>query len=100
MIITLSAQHIDPVSPKIIDSITKSGESLTINGETLDLSGIPDGATLPADAIDSEWIIGPINRIDGELHLTVLLPLGKNATEAQRFPKPITVTQDGEVPLP
>lgn len=81
-------------------SISKSGDTLTINGDSLDLSAIPDGATLPADAIDSEWIVGPVEHIDGELHLTVLLPHGRGAPEAQRFPQPITVTQDGEVTLP
>lgn len=81
-------------------TISKSGDAITINGKPLDLSAVPDGASLPADAIDSEWIVGPVERKDGELHLTVLLPHGKDAPEAQRFPQPITVTQDGEVTLP
>lgn len=80
--------------------VEKAGEVLTINGEAFDFSALPDGGELPADAITSEWIIGPVTRVSGELHLTLILPHGDDAPEATRFPEPITVTGDGPVDLP
>ncbi len=79
---------------------SKTGEVLTINGDSIDLSVIPDGATLPAGAIDSEWIVGPVERIGGVLHVTLLLPHGPNPSPAVAFPEPITVTGDGPVEVP
>lgn len=95
MIIKLSPQRRDDAL-----TVTKAGEVLTINGETFDFSVIPDGATLPAAAVKSEWIGGDVSRIDGALNLTLLLPHGPNATEAQRFPADIVDPPDGEVDLP
>ena len=80
--------------------VSKTGDVLTINGETLDLSALPDGATLPADAVSCEWITGPIERIDGEIHLTLILPHGPNPSPEVAFPEPITVTVDGPITLP
>jgi hypothetical protein len=76
------------------------GEVLTLNGESLDLSVIPDGATLPAAAIDSSWFVGNLYRVGGLLHFTLILPCGPNAPEATLFPAPITVIGDGDIVLP
>ena len=81
-------------------TVTKQGDTLTINGEEFDLSVIPDGATLPADAISSKFFSGPVERINGELHVTLTLPHGPDASEAVTFPQPIIVTEDGKVELP
>ena len=80
--------------------VTKSGDTLTINGVVYDFTPLTEGSTLPAEAIGCEYIVGPVSRVDGEIELTLLLPIGVNATEAQRYPEPITVTSDGEVALP
>lgn len=80
--------------------VSKAGDVLTINGDPIDLSVIPDGATLPAGAIDSEWIVGPVERIDGVLHLTLLLPHGPDPSPAVAFPEPILVASDGPVAVP
>ena len=84
------------------DTLTasKSGAVLTLNGEAFDFGPLPEGATLPAEAIDSDWIVGPVSRIDGELHLTLRLPQGANPSRAVAFPEPIHVTEDGPIPLP
>jgi len=79
--------------------ITKIGETLKINGVPYDFSPLADGATLPREAIDCEWICGNVERINGELVIPILLPHGPDASEAARFPEPINVT-DGEVVLP
>lgn len=80
-------------------TLGKQGDTLTVNGEAFDFSPLPDGADLPGEAINSEWLLGA-KREGGELHITVLLPHGGNAPEETRFPQPITVTADGPVPVP
>lgn len=95
MHITLSPVRMDETL-----TASRSGDVLTLNGEAFDFGPLPEGATLPAEAIDSEWIVGPVLRIDGELHLTLRLPHGPNPSEAVAFPEPVTVTADGPIPLP
>ena len=81
-------------------TLSKSGDALTINGVPYDFSQLPDGATLPKEAIDCEWIVSDVNRINGEIELTILLPHGANASHEARFPEPINMTSDGQVVLP
>lgn len=79
---------------------SRAGGVLTLNGIEFDFTPLPEGATLPAEAIDSPWIVGPVSRINGELHLTLRLPHGPNPPHAVAFPEPIHVTEDGPIPLP
>lgn len=81
-------------------NLEKQGDILTINGDPFDFSPVPEGATLPAEAVDCEFIIGPVERVDGELCLTLLLPHGANPSQAQAFPEPVTAPEDGPIPLP
>ena len=94
MIINLSPQ----VSKKEL-VLSVNGEVLTVNGEEIDFSVIPEGATLPADAVDSEFLVNSIDRIDGEIHLTVLFPVSADASVNARFPEPI-IQSTGQVELP
>lgn len=82
-------------------TVSKSGDTLTINGETFDFSGIPSGATLPKEAIACDWIAGSVER-DGAGVLTVplILPHGPLAPEEARFPQPLEDVPDGPVSLP
>ena len=91
------------LSPVRLDEpldLSVTGDVLVLNGEVLDLSGIPEGATLPADAIASDWVVGDVTRESGDLCLTLRLPCGRDAPEETRFPQPITITEDGPVDLP
>jgi histidinol phosphatase-like PHP family hydrolase len=81
-------------------TVTKQSDVLTINGTEYDFTDLPDGGTLPADAVDSDFVIGSVNRVNGELELTLLLPHSADASEAARFPEPIIDPVDGEVELP
>lgn len=81
-------------------SVTKAGDVLTINGEAFDLSSLPDGATIPHGVVPCELISGPVERIVGEIHLTLLLPHGPKPSAAVAFPEPITVTEDGPITVP
>lgn len=81
-------------------SVSKSGDALTINGVVYDFTPLTEGSTLPAAAVDCEYIVGEVKREDGDIELTLLLPITATASEAARFPQPITVINDGEVALP
>ena len=80
-------------------SVDNTGDVLKLNGVVLYFAQLPDGATLPREAIDCPWIAGDVQRIDGVLHVPLLLPIAADASDAARFPQPITVTQDGPVEL-
>ena len=77
-----------------------AGDVITLNGQDFDFTQLPEGATLPADAIESDYFAGPVSRINGELHLTLRLPHGPNPSQHAAFPEPIHVTEDGPVALP
>lgn len=95
MHITLSPVRMDETL-----AASRAGDVLTLNGEAFDFAQLPEGGTLPAEAITSDWIVGPVSRIAGELHLTLRLPHGPNPSQAVAFPAPLTVLEDGLVPLP
>ena len=82
-----------------IESLAWAGDVLTINGAALDLSGIPEGATLPADAVAHPLVTGEIARQGGALSVTLVLPLGSNPSSEARFPAQVT-GPDGPVPIP
>jgi len=79
---------------------SRDGDKLTLNGEDFDFTDLADGETLPADAVESEWITGDVSRTDGVLHITLRLPHGANAPQETRFPEPIIDPPDGEIALP
>ena len=79
---------------------SRAGDTLTLNGEEFDFGPLEECETLPADAIDSPWIVGDVTRTDGALHITLHLPHGANAPEETRFPEPIIDPPDGEIALP
>ena len=80
--------------------VTKFGDALTIKGVVYDFAPLTEGSTLPAEAIECEYIVGEVKRGDGEIELTLLLPITRDASEAAKYPEPITMTIDGEVVLP
>ena len=91
------------LSPVFMDealALSRAGDVLTLNGQTVDLGALPEGGSLPETAIASPWFAGPVSRIAGDLHLTLILPHGSNAPHETRFPEPITVSVDGPVTLP
>lgn len=89
------------------DELTLSlrGERLNISGDVVDLSSIPDGATVPMEAIDNPFVAGPIERIDGELCVSLLLPRSTpfgvfDEAGTMRPPFEVTITRDGDIALP
>ena len=95
MKITLTPQRRDDTL-----AVSKQGDTLTINGTAFDFSVIPEGATLPASAVDCEFITGNIERINGVLHISLILPHGPNPSQEVAFPAPIINPPDGVLELP
>ena len=58
------------------------------------------GDSLPAAAIASEWFVGSVENVAGELEVTVWLPLPANYSPEQAFPVPLVNVPDGPVALP
>ncbi|GLS29969.1 hypothetical protein SAMN04488498_104326 [Mesorhizobium albiziae] len=81
-------------------TVEKSGDCLVIDGVVFDFTPVPDGATLPQDAIDSEWFAGDVERIAGVLHVTLVLPHGPDPSPTVAFPSDIISPPDGTVELP
>lgn len=91
------------LSPVRLDEtleVSRAGDVLTVNGIPFDFAQLPEGATLPEEAIESAWFIGPVERHDGVLHLTLRLPHGYNPSDAVAFPQPLTSVPDGPLELP
>jgi hypothetical protein len=81
-------------------TLSRNGDALTLNGEVFDFTPLPEGATLPHEAIASDWFAGPVERVGGTLRLTLVLPHGANAPQETLFPAPLTLTGDGPLTLP
>ena len=87
--------------------LSLADDVLTINGEALDLTAIPAGATLPREAVECEWLASDIERdAAGEITLSLILPHGfiadqtTDAAKAVLFPDPLDVTEEGAITLP
>lgn len=93
MLLTLSPQR---SSDTLV--LERYGDLLTFNGAAVNLGEIPEGG----DGYDPEWtwIIEPVTRVDGQLRVTISLPIGPDASDAALWPEPLTLTDDGPVSLP
>lgn len=94
MIIKLS-----PVRSDLQLAVVKAGETLEVNGVALNFSSLADGATLPAEAVGCEFVVAPVERVNGDLVLTLMLPHAADAPQAARFPVDL-YPADGQVQLP
>jgi hypothetical protein len=95
MVIKFNPQHRNDTL-----TLAKQGDTLIVNGSPFDFSPLPDGATLPADAIGHPFFCGPVERINGELHVSIILPIGANPSHQATYPQPITVTANGVIGVP
>jgi hypothetical protein len=78
--------------------LVKNGDTLIVNGDALDFSGLPDAAELPREAMQNSAIDGVASRVGDEIRLTVVLPY-KTLGHVDA-PESITVTADGPIALP
>ena len=81
-------------------TLSRTGDILTINREDFDFSGVPEGATLPRQAVACDWLASDVERIGGVLHLMLILPHGAPAPQETLFPEPIIDPADGRITLP
>ena len=80
--------------------LSRSGDVLTINGAAYDFSPIPEGATLPRAAVACDWLASDVERVDGELRLTLILPHGPDAPRDTLYPARLEQVPDGDIPVP
>jgi hypothetical protein len=76
------------------------GDTLVIDGESFDLSGVAEGCYLPVEAIDSQFFADGVERKAGELHVSLFLTHGANAPIETRFPTQVVTETAGAVPQP
>lgn len=91
---------LSPVRRDDLLSLERTGDKLILNGEAFDFGPLPEGATLPVEAIDSHWFVGPVTRKAGKLQVVLALPHGANAPEGTLFPAPIIDPDNGQIALP
>ncbi len=88
MIVTLSPMRMDQTL-----TAARTGSVLVLNGTPVDLSGY-DMAAAP-----NPWIVGEPFEEAGVWQVTLILPHGADAPEETRFPVPVMMDGDGEIPL-
>ncbi|WP_339484143.1 hypothetical protein [Pseudomonas sivasensis] len=80
------------------------GDVITINGEAVDLSGIPSGYRLPGSAVGNKFFVESdyVERIGKTLHFTLRLPVTWESPEEYRNPaEPIILdARSGPVKFP
>lgn len=91
---------LSPIRTDSLLQVERAGDILTINGQAFDFTSLPDGATIPAGVVPCDWIAGPVDRVGGKIHITIVLPHGANPPDEVAFPSPIIDPPDGEVVLP
>lgn len=91
---------LSPVRSNAHLSVVQEGDVLTLNGQVMDLSPLAEGATLPKEAVSSPFVIAPIERVHGNLVVTLMLPHAADAPESARFPADIYRHENGAVILP
>ncbi len=91
---------LSPIRSDASLQVFRQGDTIKINGVSLNLERLLEGATLPAGAISCAWIGSAAERIDGVLALTIRMPHGAEASEQSRFPVDIVNPPDGRVHLP
>lgn len=81
-------------------SLSRKGDTLSINDVAYDFSPLPEGAVLPRAAVACDLLASDVTRIGGVLQLTLLLPHGANAPPETLFPAPLDLLTDGPARLP
>lgn len=96
MRISFSAQRRDDV----LTLERTATDRLKINGELFNFGPLTEGDILPSGSIPCEWIVGSVERVDGEIHLSLLLPHGSSPDAHVAFPAPIIDPPLGVIDLP
>lgn len=82
-------------------SLDRQGDVLTVNGDALDFSDLPDGGYYPPEAIDNPHVPAGARREDGRIHVAVILPYSvPSAPRSVTHPELLDLVADGPVVLP
>lgn len=81
-------------------SLERQGMALLLNGRHFDFSNLAIGEEASPEPLECDWFVGTIQRTEDGLELSIAYPIGPNATDAQRFPEPLVVSEDGPIKLP
>lgn len=93
MHLTLTPQAGLPGQPET--TLHVQGEILTVDGTAHDLAALADG---PAE--DRPPLVGPVRRIEGAIHATVIVRLDETAADDQPHSPWIIAAIDGPVTIP
>lgn len=80
-----------------------SGDTITVNGVSLDFTRLQEGAKLPPGAVDNMWVVGEVTRENGVICLCLLSPHGPDAPNKTLFPHTVNdgvIVDSGDVPFP
>ena len=88
-----------PQSSRDMLVLSKAGDMLTINGDTIDLSSIPEGATVRNASMLHPMLCGDIERSEGRLAVVVALPYYGRSGYVPA-PPPIIDPPDGPIEVP
>ena len=93
--------HITLSPQRRADSLIMSlvGDVLTINGEAFDFSSVEEGNPLPCEDVGCDWVSSDVERVSGDIRLSVIMPHGALPMGYIFEPDPITAS-DGDVTLP
>jgi hypothetical protein len=80
--------------------VIKKESSLIINGVFFDFSPLPDNSVLPKSAIKCEFVADDVIKKNGELIISLILPVKLDSSKDRKFPKPIIDPTDGLLEFP
>lgn len=90
---------LSPLASSHTTDVSVSGDVITVDGQSYDLSGIPEGHQVDAESPAA----GIIKRVNGEIEVTILYFYASHLAELEQSPDiadyTFTVT-DGPVPCP
>ena len=72
-------------------------DTLVINSEEFDFSKLSEGDVLPSEAVNSEYVIGDVTRVNGVISLTILSPVQWDAPVEAMFPEPLLNSKEGKL---
>lgn len=79
--------------------LSRAGDTLTLNGQVMDLSGATPSTPLPCDSLDCPWIVSDVTRVEGQICLSIILPHGPAAAPGVLYPEPIVLADADTITL-
>lgn len=89
--------------PQLSDAVlelNKSGDILTINGDELDFSDLPEGGEYPVGSINNPHVLGGVSRNNGHVELSIILPFSNIFWSGASKSHVCFVNSDGPIDMP